>query len=235
MLFPRRCPVCDRVLPFLPSVHQPRICPECLPELSYIREPYCMKCGKPLQSDSLEFCPDCAEKKHAFRAGRAVFLYRGRIKEALYRFKYAARREYARFFAEETLRRRRKWLASIRPDVIIPVPMYAAKKRKRGYNQAEDFAKALGRMTGIPVRTDLVYRIRDTVPMKGLSRPERRENMRHAFSVNTPRLAAAKPKHILIVDDIYTTGSTIDAIAKALMHECEAEIYFLCISIGQGP
>lgn len=233
LLFPRRCPICDRVLPVIPVSQKQRICPECLSALSYLREPFCLKCGKPIAREASEYCEDCTRKKHFFLAGRSVFVYRGRMKDAMYRFKYSGRREYAEFFAEEAVRCRKKWLSRVEPEVIVPVPMYAAKKRRRGYNQAEDFARALGKRIGTPVRTDLITRVRNTAPMKGLSEKERRQNMKHAFSVDGAKLRSTGAKRILLVDDIYTTGSTIDAMARALLQEQEVEIYFLSICIGR--
>lgn len=233
-IYPRRCPLCDRVLPILPEKQRQRVCPDCLPKLSYVRQPYCMRCGKPLRQETAEYCGDCAVKRQPFHSGRSVFLYRGAMKEAMYRFKYSGRREYARFFAEEALFLRRKWILSAGFRCIVPIPLYAGKKRKRGYNQAEDFAAALGKASGIPVRTDLIRRTRNTVPMKGLSGAERQANIRGAFS-RGPGVLEGSPEgiRILLVDDIYTTGSTIRAAARLLQQEFHAEVRFLAICIGK--
>lgn len=233
LLFPRRCAVCDSVLPVLVPGQDIRVCPDCIRELRYIREPYCMKCGKPLARDTAEYCNDCRTKVRSFSAGRAVFLYRGRMKDSMYRFKYAGRREYASFFAEEACRLQGEWIRRIRPELIIPVPMHPAKKRKRGYNQAEDFAVALGKKLRIPVRTDLVRRVRNTVPMKGLSERERRQNMVRAFAAAETRLDEIAATRILVVDDIYTTGSTIQAVTRILTDGRHIKVWFLCICIGQ--
>lgn len=233
MIFPRRCPICDAVLPVLPEGQRQRVCPACLPELPYVKEPYCLCCGRPVKSEGTEFCADCAKRKHLFSVGRAVFTYRGRMKESMYRFKYSGRREYAVFYAEEAAFVRRRWLSLIRPDLIVPVPMYRKKQRKRGYNQAEDFAAALGKQLNVPVRSDLVCRTKNTVPMKGLSGKERRANVRQAFSLSGRNAAALKGKRVLLVDDIYTTGSTIDAVAAILMPAQPKGVFFLCVCTGK--
>ena len=234
LFFPRRCVLCDRILPMMPAgVVQP-VCPECKKGLSYVREPFCMKCGTPLKLDQKEYCADCLRTQHHFTGGRAVFVYTGPMKESMYRFKYSGRREYADFFAKEALRTQGRWLSRIRPDCVIPVPLHRKKLRKRGYNQAEDFAAALAHQAHAHVDTHLVRRIRNTTPMKGLSAADRKKNVNGAFSVDEDRLQYFGYKRILIVDDIYTTGSTIDSIAKALTHEPDREIYFLCICTGQG-
>ena len=156
------------------------------------------------------------------------------MKESMYRFKYSGRREYASYFAAEALRLRGRWLKSIRPDCIIPVPLYRKKQLKRGYNQAEDFAAALGNLSHATVDTKVISRVRNTIPMKGLSAADRKKNVKDAFAVDEKRLLSQDYKRILLVDDIYTTGSTIDAIAKVLARYPGREIYFLCICTGQG-
>lgn len=234
LIYPRRCPICDRILPVLAKETATKVCPECVRELSYVKEPFCMKCGKPLIRESAEYCEDCRRKHRSVKAGRAVFLYRKRMKDAMYRFKYSGRREYAEFFAEEAERRWGHWIKRVRPDLILPVPMYPAKKRKRGYNQAEDFADALGKRFSIPVSAKLIRRAKKTAPMKGLSESERRSNLAGAFEADTAQLQTLNLTRILLVDDIYTTGATIEATSKALLQAGEVEIFFLCICIGQG-
>lgn len=234
LFFPRHCVLCDRILPIMPEGSKKPVCPACEKGLSPVREPFCMKCGKPLTLEQKEYCTDCKTSSHSFISGRAVFLYQGAMKESMYRFKYSGRREYADFFAAEALRKRGRWLQSIRPDCIVPVPLYRKKQFRRGYNQAEDFATALGRLANATVDTKLVRRVKNTAPMKGLSAADRKKNVKGAFAVRKKRLLDRNYHRILIVDDIYTTGSTIDAIAKVLARYPDREVYFLCICTGQG-
>ena len=234
LFFPRHCVLCDRILPMMPAGAILSVCPTCKKGLPYVKEPFCMKCGKPLGLDQKEYCTDCLRAKHSFLGGRAVFVYTGPMKESMYRFKYGGRREYADFFAKEALRIQGRWLSKIRPDCVIPVPLHRKKLRKRGYNQAEDFAAALAHQAHARMDPHLVRRTRNTVPMKGLSAADRRQNVKNAFSVDEKRLQRFDYKRILIVDDIYTTGSTIDSIAKALTRNPGREVYFLCICTGQG-
>lgn len=228
--FPHRCPVCDEVLPVSFEESPYLICPECTSKLFPVHDPICMKCGKPLGS-LLEYCDDCVRHTHYFKQGKTIFLYKGAMHETMYRFKYSTRREYADFFAAQAVKAHRMWLLSKQFDIIIPVPMYARKKRKRGYNQAEDFAYALGKLLDIPVKCDVIVRIRDTAPMKGLSREDRAKNMKNAFQLVKN---GVKYNRVLVVDDIYTTGSTIDAIAKTLSVITKDGVYFMSICTGQG-
>jgi len=226
IFFPRRCPICDEAIPY-----GEKICKTCATKVIYIKEPACKKCGKQLENERQEYCGDCSRKKHYFEHGKAVFSYQKDIKLSMYRFKYSGRREYADFFAEEAAKRYAAWLRRHGIEVIVPVPMYAAKKRGRGYNQAEVFARALGKETMIPVEKNLVIRVKNTLPQKSLNDKQRKDNLKGAFQV---RANIVKYSKILLVDDIYTTGATIDAIAELLKMSGAKEVYFLSICVGEG-
>ena len=226
IFFPRRCPVCDEVI-----AYGEKICKTCAGKVIYIKEPACKKCGKQLENERQEYCGDCSRKRHYYEQGKAVFSYQKDMKLSMYRFKYANRREYADFFAEEALKRYGGWLLRHGIEVIVPVSMYAAKKRSRGYNQAEVFAQALGRACGIPVEKKLVIRVRNTMPQKSLNDKQRKDNLKGAFQVRTNIVKYSK---ILLVDDIYTTGATVDAIAELLKKSGAKEVCFLSICVGEG-
>lgn len=236
LLYPPRCPVCDELL----SPGKNAICISCEKKITRITELVCKKCGKPLSNERKEYCGDCARKHHSYRQGKAVFLYKGEMRQSLYRFKYSNRREYASFYAGEAVSQYASWVRRREIEVIVPIPMYTGKKRRRGYNQAEVFAKALGRKMDIPVETKLVKRTRDTIPQKELNDNERKKNLKNAFQVTTQKTQKNQKvqknqyKQVLLVDDIYTTGSTMDAVAEVLLSSGAQNIYYICISIGQG-
>lgn len=228
LVYPPRCPVCDEIVAF---EHRGDIHPECRKKLFVVSGPVCMKCGQPVDNARIEFCFDCGKKHHSYHQGKGVFLYKGDIKQTMYRFKYSNKREYAVFFAKTAAAQYAEWMQRIGAEVIIPVPMYRKKQKKRGYNQAEVFARELSRQTGIPYRTDLVFRTRETKPQKNLNDTERKNNLKNAFHVSQ---YIVKYKYILLVDDIYTTGSTVDAIAQAVLQMGVIDIYSLSICIGKG-
>ncbi len=174
---------------------------------------------------------DCKKKKHHYIQGKSVWVYKGDMKTSIYRFKYANRREYAKFYAEESARIYGKWIQSKGIDVIIPIPIHSKKMKKRGYNQAELYARELGRLLDIPVDRDSLVRIVDTVPQKELDDKQRRKNLKKAFKIKSD---SVQWKRVLIVDDVYTTGSTIDAAAALFGEYGVQEIYFLSITIGEG-
>ncbi len=226
IVFPPRCPVCDEV------IHVGKdTCDDCRKKVVCIGEPVCKKCGKPLENQRREYCSDCARKQHYFSQGKAVFVYQGEIRQSMYRFKYSNKREYAAYYAKEAARIYGGWIRRKQIEAIIPVPMYRCKEKGRGYNQAVVFAMALGERMQLPVEKRMVKRIRNTTPQKELNDVERKANLKKAFQL-VPDIV--KYKKILIVDDIYTTGSTIDAVAEVLLQAGVEEIYFLCISIGEG-
>ena len=226
VFFPRRCPICDEVI-----LYGEKICALCAKKLPYIKEPACKKCGKQLENEQQEYCGDCGRKVHYFAQGKAVFSYRAGMKLSMYRFKYSNKREYADFFAEEAVKQYGTWMERRGIEVIVPVPMYAAKRRSRGYNQAEVFAKALGREIAVPVEKNLVKRVKNTIPQKSLNDRQRKDNLKGAFQVRTNIVKYSK---ILLVDDIYTTGATVDAITAVLKKAGAKEVYFLSICVGEG-
>lgn len=224
LVFPPRCAVCDATVR-----EKGEICPECASELKRIRDPRCCRCGKALEEET-EYCQDCRERKHAYDRGTALYEY-SCIRESLHRFKNGGRAEYAAFFGREMALHLGEELLGWQPDALIPVPLYAPKERRRGYNQAEVLAGELGRRLHIPVKNRLVERIRPTRPMKKLGLRERQINLKNAFHIAPD---VVKLKRVILVDDIYTTGATIDAIAAGLKRRGVSEVYFAALSIGSG-
>ncbi len=226
LLFPRRCAVCDGIAGRLGSA----VCPVCRDKIIYIKEPCCMKCGKQLKKEEKEYCGDCEKKKHFYIQGTALYDY-GSMADSVFRFKYAGRMEYALFYGKELYEKRAAWLQMLQPDVLVPVPVHPARKRKRGYNQAELIARELSKWSGIPVNTKLIRRVKRTSPLKEQSYQERQNNLKRAFKMNQNDV---KLNTIVIIDDIYTTGSTIDEMARVLRASGINKVYFMALTIGRG-
>lgn len=224
-IYPNRCPVCDRIL------YEGCICPPCRMKLKYVRQPACYLCGKPLQNALQEYCLDCARGRHEFAQGRAVFVYRGAMRGILYRYKYGNRRDYTEFFAQEAAKMYREWARHQGIELVVPIPLSKKRMRRRGYNQAELFARRFAQLCGLPYNARILKRTRDTAPQKQLSSEERKNNLKNAFKIEEN---VVNLKRVLLVDDIYTTGSTIDAAALVLKQSGIEDVFFVCISIGQG-
>lgn len=226
LIYPPRCPICDEIVGEGGLVCEP--CRLCLHPLT---EPLCKKCGKPLSAQESEYCPDCGRKKHLYTRGRAALEYDSLMRESIGRFKYKNRREYANYYVQELLNTCGGAVNTWNIDLLIPIPLHKSRRRKRGFNQAELIAKKLGKELGIPVCTDSLLRIKKTSPQKELNDQERRSNLKNAFQVVNNHV---KFKRVLLIDDIYTTGSTIDAAAAVLLEHGAEKVYFLSISIGRG-
>ena len=223
LLYPRRCVVCDR-----PPGYGRMICPGCIGKLRVVRGPVCCKCGKPLRDESEELCKDCKRSKHFFTKGRSVYEYKS-IRKSVYRFKYSGRSEYADYYGKAMAHYLGDTIREWNPDVIIPVPLHKKKLAKRGYNQSALLASGLARELGIPFAENLVKRTKNTIPMKELDAHQRQINLKNAFIV---ALNDVKLDTIVVVDDIYTTGSTIDAVAAVLKDAGARDVYFVCLSSG---
>jgi ComF family protein len=229
-LYPPACPICGKPAPYVAGVRT-RVCPSCQLKLSFIKDPVCLKCGKELKDDENEYCYDCKKREHAYTQGAAVFAYNDGIKQSIYRFKYKNRREYATFYAEEIYKSKKHLIRTWNPDVIIPVPLHRLKLRKRGYNQAQLIAEELGKLLKIPVDHTYLIRKNNTKPLKELSDTDRMKNLQNAFQIVKNGVDYRK---IMLIDDIYTTGSTVDECARMLFEAGAQKVYFICLCIGKG-
>lgn len=231
IVYPSRCPLCQEILSRQWKNKKLLACKNCVEKLPLIVSPRCMKCGKQLESDLREYCQDCEKKNHIFERNIAVAAYSDELRESIHRYKYKSCREYTAFYGELLVKHCGNFAKNWGIDVILPIPMYAKKQKVRGYNQAELLAEYLGRKLGILVRGDLLQRCANTKPMKELNDIERLKNLQNAFKV---RRDVVKYKRILLVDDIYTTGATMDACAKVLKQAGVEKVYGVSLCIGNG-
>lgn len=227
-IYPRRCVFCDDLL----GRKEKYLCADCREKLPVpIREPRCKKCGKPLLGREQEYCYDCSRYEQMYDRGIGIFLYKDPLKQALMRFKFNGRKEYGEFLGKLLCMYGSKFVAQIQPEVILPVPIHKKKRSVRGYNQAEVLAMEVSRGFSIPIRTDLVLRKKFTKAQKELDRKERKKNLEEAFFVTKE---AGRYQSVLVIDDIYTTGSTVNAIAGKLKKRGVKEVYFLSLCMGKG-
>lgn len=224
LLYPRHCPVCDEVVPRVGMY----ICPACKNKLEYVQGAICIKCGKQV-SEQEEMCIDCKENTHFFDRGVALYKYPC-VRQGIYRMKYKGRKEYLDFYSQEVVERLGEQLRLWNPDAIIGVPLHKARERKRGYNQAEILASQIGDKMGIPFEKKMVLRQKNTLPQKGLDAFQRQNNLKKAFIISQN---VVKLNTIVIIDDIYTTGSTMDAVASILKASGVQKVYCLTLAIGE--
>lgn len=190
-----------------------------------------MRCGKPLEKEEQEYCRDCSRHPSYYEQGRSIWLHRPPVSQAVYRMKYQNKRSCAKLFGQEMAHCFKDQIIRWGIQEIIPVPLHRRRQRRRGYNQAGILADELGALLHIPVNHRAVYRIRNTRPQKELNDVQRVGNLKGAFAVSKQYRAKSA---VLIIDDIYTTGNTIQRVAKMLKTAGAEKVYFLTISIGQG-
>ena len=219
-----------------------RLCNECMEAANWITDRHCAKCGKPLSdNDPGERCFGCSEceasgRPHAFDRGHACAGYGTVEQSVIFAFKYGSRSDIGSTVGEMMHDR---MLAEYGADelagrygMVIPVPVYREKKKKRGYNHADIMAEDFAKRSGLRCDTGTVIRTRDTAPMKGLGPEERRANIKGAFSIRERKLPQIKDADILLIDDIYTTGATIDEIASLLKAAGAGRVDFLAYAGG---
>jgi len=227
LLFPRRCPVCgDIVQPF-----GELICPDCVGELSLVRQPVCKKCGKEVEGVSVEYCYDCMRHPRSFEQNFALLNYNTAASRSMSAIKYKGRREYLDFYSQAVCRRFAKTIKRISPDVMVPVPIHSSRRRSRGFNQAELLARQVGRQLQVPVCPAGLKRVKKTLPQKELNQQERLRNLQQAF---VPGVLPKGVGTVLLVDDIYTTGTTMEACTRALKSMGVGKVYGLTLCVGHN-
>ena len=224
IFYPRCCPVCQKIL----ADQRRMICPECEKELRPIGHPRCYKCGKPIETG--EYCRDCQKHRHVYEQGRGIFVYDGIMRRSVTRYKYYGCREYGDFYARAMYRYAQKELREWKPDLIVPVPVHRSKERQRGFNQAALLAEKIAEGLSLPVNTRGLRRIHSTAPQKKLGKYERDENLKHAFVADARYLQGVR--RVLLIDDIYTTGSTVNYCAGALKQAGIEKVWFLTLCTG---
>jgi competence protein ComFC len=220
VFFPAGCRLCERLL--LRASTLP-ICAECLGSFPAIGGPVCDGCGQPLaawslgrEQDATELgaltCPECQTRNYGFDRARSYALYKGGLVRAIVMLKFERIEPLGRWFSQrlaEVVRRE-----GITADVVVPVPLHRQRERERGYNQADLIAKPLARQLGLPYRAVLLTRTKPRPDKHILSLEERWESVRGAFATRSG--SKVDNLRVLLVDDVMTTGATLDAAARAL-------------------
>jgi ComF family protein len=223
-LFPARCPACQE-----PVGRHGGLCAPCWDKIHFITAPMCHRCGLPFdyQIAPVARCARCLRDKPPYRQARAVFRYTSDSRAQLLALKYQDKTQLAPIFS--------RWLhrASLdlpRCDLILPVPLHYFRLVRRRYNQAALLARGLSRLSGVPVRTDLLKRVRATPSQAGLSRSRRQANLRGAFHVPEKRKDQLRHRTVLLIDDVLTTGATIHACCRALKDAGVKDVYVLTLA-----
>lgn len=212
VVLPPSCPVC-RVLTGQPHA----LCTTCWGKVRFMEEPWCERLGTPLPYDLGPGALSAEAVAHPplFHRARAAAIYDDTTAGLVHAFKYGDRLDLAPLLAAWMRRAGRDLLAEA--DVLVPVPLHRVRLLRRRFNQAAVLCRALSRDTGLPHDPGLLVRHRQTRQQVGLSREARMENVRGAFRVPPRAKARLMGRKILLVDDVATTGSTLEAATRALL------------------
>ena len=220
---PPRCPACGTV-----TADPHRFCLACWSSLAFLGEPCCGCCGLPFGYDGAgageALCGRCLSDPPRFDRLRAAVGYGEVARRVALKLKYSGRPGVAETLASLMVRH----LPFETDAVLVPVPLHRWRIWKRGYNQSALIASALSRRSGIPHAPNLLQRIKATPPLRGLGRRERAETVRGAFRVPPEAQAELRGRTVLLVDDVYTSGATAGACAKALKRGGAARVDVLC-------
>lgn len=249
IIYPPVCPVCGKVIrvksriPYYygKETYDSFICPACFKKLTFVSDHFCAVCGRELDvpgagdvrgketgiRSAAPLCQKCSEVPRVFAGGRSLLHYDGVTRSVMMALKYNSKKENADFIGYAVNDRLGEWIRGLAPDCIVPVPVSAERERERGYNQAGLIAGKISAYTGIPC-ADLLIRNKNTVASKKLGAKARVLNLRGAFAMK--ETDSCKGKRILLVDDICTTGVTLESCAEILLYEGRAaEVYVLSV------
>jgi len=226
LVYPASCELCGRALP-----GEETICGKCRSALPRIKGPRCEICSMPHAGELEKFtCLNCTGARFAFGFSVSAYRASGEVREMIHRFKYGRAQHLCRPLADlmsEGLADPR--VRAFAPDALIPVPLHPVRKRERGFNQSQLLSEELRRMVKCPLQP-ILRRSRYTKTQTEFTRKARMQNLRGAF--NLVQNASVKGKRLLLVDDVFTTGSTLHQCASVLVKAGAAEVNAITVARG---
>ncbi len=228
IFFPSFCEFCSRLLE---HPEERVICRSCWEEVVPCRSSYCLCCGRFFEGvGEPHFCLDCLEKRPPFSVHRSYGRYNGRLKDLIILYKYkhiqVLGRDLARFMYRVMGRMEEVWMGT---EAVVAVPLHPKRKKQRGFNQALVLAKELGRLSGVEVVENALVKIKNVAPQTSLEEAKEREkNVSRAFGIKAREKIEGKV--VLLVDDVYTTGSTIKECSSVLNQAGAEEVRALTIA-----
>ena len=226
-IWPPRCPLCEELLDAGPNT----FCEYCLDTFNVIDDPICEKCGLPFDENTAPpsgVCGNCLKAPLILDVLRSFGEYEGALRKAIIDFKFNGRREMVPALGEFILMADLKFSENENADIVVPVPLHSDRIKERGFNQAVDLARPLAKTRRAALSYDVLIRSRPTKPQVGLSTNQRKANVKGAFTVKKPD--TVKGKKVILVDDIYTTGNTINECAKVLKKAGAKKVFAVTVA-----
>lgn len=234
---PRRCPLCGKIV-----LHdKPEFwCESCWEQaLPWIRQPFCHRCGAPFDifpdrtSEDEVLCGECLSESPAYDMIRSACAYDGIAAKLITALKYGKRLFYVPPLVELLEQAFTRWLSEESIDLIIPVPLHEEKLKERGFNQSLLLAKELAKKVAIPISYSVLIKVRKTPPQATLHKTERKKNLQKAFAISSTWKEQLRNASVLVVDDVITTGTTIQECAKVLKGSGAAKV--IGLSVARTP
>jgi ComF family protein len=229
LLFPSVCHLCKE---FIPDAGEVLLCQACLAKAPPLLSPKCSCCGDPFESQFGDdhLCGSCITDPPPFVAARSALLFEGSTRELIHQFKYGKRVLLRRPLGLLAAAYLANFAGNFGAGLILPVPLHSKRLRQRGFNQAILLGEIFSQKWGVPLSRNNLRRIRWTEPQVNLGAAERAANVKGAFALNNPE--EIRGRKIILVDDVYTTGSTVKECCHVLLKGGAAEIAVLTVAKG---
>lgn len=214
LLYPPFCHVCGKKIDLW---HQ-TLCAECLKKIKKRVPPFCIKCGRQLPEGVKPYaiCVNCKKNNIYFDRAFSVFYYDDILKELIHNFKYKKMTLIANEFVELIEAFMKEYEIDKGTDIVLSIPMHPVRLFKREINPSHILGKALAKRLGFRYSAKVLKKTKNTPPQSRLSRAERIKNIKESFSLSKNKISYIKHKNILLVDDLFTTGSTVNECARIL-------------------
>jgi ComF family protein len=214
IIIPPACLVCNKAL----SDERKTLCIECESQISFVRENYCYKCGSELEDG---YCTTCRDTEFCFEFSRSSMMYKAPLTDLIHKLKYQGYRAPASFLAEKLVETLQENPEYEEYPYIVAVPLHRVRQRERGFNQSDLIAKDLAKLTGKTwIRP--IKRCRNTLSQTTLHKTQRLVNLTGAFRVH--KADQIKGKNLIVIDDVFTTGSTLNEISSSLYKAGAAKV-----------
>ncbi|MEZ5692041.1 MAG: ComF family protein [Rickettsiales bacterium] len=225
IIFPPQCLICKNIVS-----ENGTLCLDCWQQIRFISDPICEKCGTSFEYDmgNNALCAGCIHDEPKYTRARAAFCYDEHSHKLITRLKYSDQTQLAITYSNWLINAGKEFIEV--SDIVTPVPLHYLRFIGRRFNQSALLASNLASKTNISYLPDLLKRKRYTKPQTGLTKKQREKNVRNAFLVNEHYIKSVKNKNILLIDDVFTTGSTINQCSKSLLKAGASQVNVLTLA-----